>query len=78
MSFPAVSNSIELKSDIVMFSHPGDIGQRSESLDIRTGGSNQSERNILEERHGVGCTRGKMLAGERPECCQSVTCSQLC
>lgn len=70
--------TLELKSDICMFSHPGDIGQCSESLDIRMGGSNQSERNILEERSGLGCTRGKTLAGERPEGCQSVTCSQLC
>lgn len=68
-----MSNSIELKSDTGMFSHPGDIGQHSESLDIRMGGRNQSERNILKERSGLGCTRGKTLAGERPEGCQSVT-----
>lgn len=69
---------MELKSDICLFSRSGDIGQRSESLDIRTGGSNQSERNILEERRGLGCTIGKTLADERPEGFQSVTHSQLC
>lgn len=33
----------------------------------------KSERNIVEERNGLGCTIGKILAGERPEGCQSVT-----
>lgn len=65
-SFPAVS--VELKLDVCIFSTPRDIGQYSEYLDIRMEGvKSKSERNIVKERNGLGCTVGTTLACERPE-----------